>query len=625
MFLGHPKGIRVVQVTGAEEMEFLAQRRTAGWSSRWSALVLVAIVAALTLVIAGSAAAAPLPTVTKVEPNTGPAAGGTLVTITGTNFMEDPEQTVVKFGSAEAHHIFRMTETSITVTAQSGTVGTVDVTVTTPAGTSPANPADQFTYEPALAPSKEVMAWGNGEYGQLGNGDGEESDVPVPVSGLSEVTAIAAGARNSLALLRNGTVDAWGGNSLGQFPPEICSGNLPYHGCSRTPIEVPGLTGVTAISASLGGEYSRLGLGQSPLALLRNGTVMAWGSNGQGQLGDGTTTGSDGPVAVSGLSGVTAIAAGDGVSTALLKDGTVMDWGYNGSGELGDGTTINSDVPVAVSGLSGAKAIGESTALLRNGTVMDWGWNYEGQLGDGTTTGPETCEGVPCSRVPVAVSGLSEVTAIAAGENHSLALLRNGTVMAWGSNFRGLLGEGTPSGYSDVPVPVSGLSEVTAIAAGTIHNLALLRNGTVMAWGSNFHGELGDGTTTGSDVPVAVSGLSGVTGIAAGAEDSLAYIPPAPPPTVKKIKPNKGSADGDTTVTISGTRFTGATAVKFGSTDAASFTVNSETSITAVSPAGTPGTVDVSVTTPGGTSAISEHDHFKFLDRRLRRRGGRSR
>ncbi len=95
--------------------------------------------------------------------------------------------------------------------------------------------------------------------------------------------------------------------------------------------------------------------------------------------------------------------------------------------------------------------------------------------------------------MPVAVSGLNGVTAIAAGLGHSLALLSNGTVMAWGSNEYGELGDRTKT-ESDVPVAVSGLSGVTAIAAGGIHSLALLSNGTVMAWGSNVFGELGDGT-----------------------------------------------------------------------------------------------------------------------------------
>jgi alpha-tubulin suppressor-like RCC1 family protein len=177
--------------------------------------------------------------------------------------------------------------------------------------------------------------------------------------------------------------------------------------------------------------------------------VIAWGENSLGQLGNGTTTNSDVPVAVSGLSGVTAVDAGGGVSLALLGDGTVMAWGGNELGTLGDGTTTNSDVPVKVSGLSGVTAISagkgdHSLALLSNGTVVAWGDNAYGQLGDGTTTS---------SDVPVAVSGLSGVTAISAGALHSLALLANGTVMAWGLGANGQVGDGAREG-SSTPVHV---------------------------------------------------------------------------------------------------------------------------------------------------------------------------
>ncbi|HYM53765.1 MAG TPA: hypothetical protein VES97_00270, partial [Solirubrobacteraceae bacterium] len=108
---------------------------------------------------------------------------------------------------------------------------------------------------------------------------------------------------------------------------------------------------------------------------------------------------------------------------------------------------------------------------------MTWGQNNYGQLGDGTTE--------PFSDAPMAVSGLSGVSAIAAGLRHNLALLGNGTGMAWGDDIDGQLGDGNVGTHTGVPVAVSGLSGVVAIAAGAHHSLALLGNGTVMAWGSN--------------------------------------------------------------------------------------------------------------------------------------------
>ena len=203
-----------------------------------------------------------------------------------------------------------------------------------------------------------------------------------------------------------------------------------------------------------------------------------------------------------------------------------MAWGANGLGSLGDGintgpetcipgadfTTSCSLVPVAVSGLSEAKSIaaggGHSLALLNDGTVVAWGGNGSGQLGAGEiigpqheqVAGPETCEGFvgstyyfPCSMTPIAVSGLSEVTQIAAGEAFSLALLKNGTVKAWGSNEAGCWAT-SQTRMSTVPVAVGGLSEVTAIAAGEGFALALRKNGTVMGWGDNGNGQLGAAT-----------------------------------------------------------------------------------------------------------------------------------
>jgi alpha-tubulin suppressor-like RCC1 family protein len=296
---------------------------------------------------------------------------------------------------------------------------------------------------------------------------------------------------------------AWGLNKQGQLGDGTTTG--PEHcgpereACSTTPVEVSGLTGVAALA---GGPSS---FSHFSLALLEAGTVMAWGVNGSGQLGNGTTVSSDVPVPVCAagpkspcptgpfLSGVTAISAGEEHGLALVSNRTVKAWGVGSLGQLGNGTTVSSDVPVEVTGLRGVVAVsagGEhSLALLENGTVMAWGNNSFGQLGNGTNT---------ASDVPVAVSRLSGVVAISAGYRHSLALLSNGTVMAWGNNPSGQLGNGTNTA-SDVPVAVSGMSGVVAISAGGEHSLALLTNGTVKAWGANKEGQLGIGTSAGPE------------------------------------------------------------------------------------------------------------------------------
>ncbi len=454
---------------------------------------------------------------------------------------------------------------------------------------------------PASSASAVVSSWGENDSGELGDGGEAESDVPLE-TGLSGVTALASGGYHSLALLEGGTVMAWGDDGVGQLGvgtttgPEKCSNQYP---CSRVPIEVPALKGVTAIA---GGSLHSL-------ALLSNGTVMAWGENREGQLGDGSTENSDVPVLVPGLSGVTAIAAGGEHSLALLSNGTAMEWGLKQFGQ-------HSDVPEPVGELSGVVAIGagyhHSLAVLGNGTVKAWGEDSEGQLGGGFTTeydsSPVTVcavgESYPCS------NDLTGAVAVAGGDEYSMALLGNGTVVAWGFNSWGELGNGSNSA-SDVPVPVSGASEVTAIAGGDDYALDLSRNGIVRGWGDDLEGQLGDDETNTVNTPVPVSGLREAVAISAGQSHSDALGGPLAFPQVLSIAPDSGSLDGGTTVTVTGKRFAGATAVKFGGTSAASFEVVSETEIKAVSPAGTK-TVEVMVETPGGTSPKSPADQFTY-------------
>jgi alpha-tubulin suppressor-like RCC1 family protein len=404
-----------------------------------------------------------------------------------------------------------------------------------------------------------IAAWGENSFGQLGDGSvGGISDVPVPVTGLSGAVAISAGRSHTVALLKNGTVMAWGRNASGQLGDGTTrDSDVPVAVCEPAPARCPGskLSGVKAVSA--GWEDS--------LALLDNGTVVGWGRNGVGELGDGTLTNSKVPVAVSGLTKkARAISAGSFHSLALLENGAVMAWGDNEFSQLG--TTVSStcdepnepffrdtpcdDTPEAVTGLTaGVTAISAGTftgmALLEDGTVMTWGLGDIGELGNGSDTPEASYMPVAvCGPAPAACPGskLSGVTAISAGGYQDLAILSSGTLVAWGANTDGQLGDGTNTGpercsveaCSTRPVAVSGLAadKVTAVSGGEFHSLALLNNGTVMAWGAGEDGALGGGPTTGSDVPVAVceqapaacpgTALKGVAAISAGWEDSFA-------------------------------------------------------------------------------------------------------
>jgi alpha-tubulin suppressor-like RCC1 family protein len=260
--------------------------------------------------------------------------------------------------------------------------------------------------------------------------------------------------------------------------------------------------------------YPRAGLAGAPSQ--SSGTVLAWGANVFGQLGDGSMTNRSMPVAVSDLSDVVSVAAGDFHSLALKADGTLWAWGFNRDGQLGDGSTIDHITPRPAGDLVDVVAIAaygsHNLALKVDGTVWAWGANESGELGDGSTTSRTT---------PVRVSGLAGVVAIAAGRVHSLALKADGTIWAWGANYAGQLGDGSTTSRT-MPVQVSALTGMVAIAAGSYHSLALKADGTIWAWGDNRSGRLGDGSVTNRTTPVPVSGLTGAVAMAGGWDHSLA-------------------------------------------------------------------------------------------------------
>lgn len=355
--------------------------------------------------------------------------------------------------------------------------------------------------------SARPMAWGNNGNGQLGTNSTTQSNLPANVTTTGVLTgktmiSLSAGRNHSLALCSDGTVAAWGLNADGQIGANGGSQ-------STVPVLVSNL-GVLAtkrvIALAAGEAHS--------LALCSDGSVAAWGSNANGQLGrSGGSTAN--PVAVSTssvLSGkrVVAIAAGQRHSVALLSTGEVTTWGYNFYGQLGDGGNGSKTVPVLVNmtGVLTGKSVAviaagsdHCLAICSDGTLASWGDNRDGQLGNGTTTE---------SNVPVLVTttgtflATRTVTTIAAGADHSLALCSDGRIASWGRNSFGQLGRTSGSPLLPGGVSISGAlsgKTVTSVAGGSSHSLALCSDGTLTAWGSNSFGEMGTGNTTSSNVP----------------------------------------------------------------------------------------------------------------------------
>ncbi len=238
------------------------------------------------------------------------------------------------------------------------------------------------------------------------------------------------------------------------------------------------------------------------------GPVIGWGANTRGQLGTNPSARIARPMLVNELGGVIAVAAGADHSLALLRDGTVRAWGANDAGQLGDGTTLSRALPVIVEGLSDVIAIAAggrfSLALRRDGAVFAWGRNNVGQLGVATSDFCPIDSVLPCSSHPLPVAGLSAITAIAAGGAHSLGLRQDGVVLAWGDNQYGQIGRtavdtcmlgGTLSACARAPIPIVGLDPAITIAAGSTHSVAITADRRVQAWGDNSTGQVGEAAT----------------------------------------------------------------------------------------------------------------------------------
>ena len=368
-----------------------------------------------------------------------------------------------------------------------------------------------------------VFAWGSNDYGQLGDGTTVTRKTPVAVNaGAGEgillgrtVVGAATGVYHSIAWSADGALATWGFNAYGQVGDGTTT-TRSYPVALNTGAG-SALQGKTLVAAAKGSFHS--------LAVCSDGTVAAWGRNNNNQLGEGTTSNSSLPVAVnaaqaSALQGKTAVAvaAGGDSSLALCADGTLAAWGYNNYGQLGDGSTTTRNIPVMVnaglgSALQGRTAVavsagnGFSLALCSDGTVVAWGYNGYGQLGDGTNTNrslPVVVNAAPGS----ALYGKT-VVAVAAGYAYSLALCSDGTLAAWGDNQYGQMGDGTTI-QRTVPVAVRTTSGsalegrfVVGMEAGDYHGLAVCADGTAAVWGFNDYGQIGDATTTTRTVPVA--------------------------------------------------------------------------------------------------------------------------
>lgn len=428
-----------------------------------------------------------------------------------------------------------------------------------------------------------LWAWGRNDFGQLGDGTTTMRTRPVQVG--SDYSAVSAGIGHTLALKADGTLWAWGWNYFGQLgdgtfadrytPAQIGSdyGAITAYGNSSsalktdgtlwvwggyrsseqtTPVQIgsgysdvaPGEQDAIALkpdgtlwawynytfrafggdAVQIGGGYSVIASGpKHSLAVKSDGTLWAWGDNSFSQLGDGAIASRANPVHIGADFKTIAVGGAGGEfgrntthAVAVKTDGTLWTWGNSTWFQLGDGKQTSRSSPVQVgTGYATATAgYGFTLAVRSDGTLWAWGSNWSGQLGDGTTNERQD---------PVQVgSGYSTVAA--GGEKsafYTVALKTDGTLWAWGNNYFGQLGIGTTSCDSCAdPSPVQVGSGYSAVAAGYYHAVAVKTDGSLWAWGGNDAGQLGDGTQTSRSSPVQIG--SGYLAVAAGADHTVA-------------------------------------------------------------------------------------------------------
>ncbi|MBX7210334.1 MAG: cadherin-like beta sandwich domain-containing protein [Verrucomicrobiaceae bacterium] len=427
-----------------------------------------------------------------------------------------------------------------TFTVTLRTAGTHSITVTDAANVVSGSRTGIVVTARASATPGQLFAFGRNSDGQLGDGTTTWRLSRVPVPGMTNLIAVAAGSSHTLAVKADGSVWAWGANGAGQLGTNTSTG-------SNVPVQVKGeggvgfLTGCTAVAARE----------QFSLALKSDGTVWAWGYNSGGVLGVSSATLDKRltPAQVPGLSGITAIAAGNSVCLALKADGTVMAWGGSSYGAMGDGFMLSwhfTPAPVQVAGgapLTGITAIamgGENisgdfgVALKNDGNV--WVWGNARTVDDSRY--PKT-QAVRLTTFPS-----DTTTAIAVGGNQILMKQTDGRlnsmVVSNVNQYFGTQGLGTSS-LAPAPTAVRTpdgsqfLSGVASFAAGAEHSVARMNDGTVLTWGRGWDGALGTGDTIERLLPTKARDFAACSLVASGAASHSSFAVDALPATTQFI------------------------------------------------------------------------------------------
>ena len=381
---------------------------------------------------------------------------------------------------------------------------------------------DNFSF--AVDADGNLWAWGNNEFGQLGDGTKttrEEGPNPYildffagkiiddnnrkrPVKITDNVVSVSAGYSHAMAVKTDGSLWAWGYDIFGEY------GDEKYEFCF--PIKIMD----DVASVSTGANHTMI--------IKTDDSLWAWGRNSEGQLGNGTITTRDNnndsytPIKI--MDSIASVSVGYSYTMAIQKDGSLWAWGWNCYGQLGNGGDGNETdsigrpvqtIPVKIMDDVASVSAGNyhTMAIKSDESLWAWGWNYSGELGDGTASGRDDNFNIIDNNRNSPIKVMDSVVSVSAGRDHTMIIKTDGSLWAWGSNEHGLIGKASssrPIGAAparSAQLPIKIMDSIASISTGK-HTLALKTDGSVWAWGYNDSGQLGDGTTKDRLSPVKI-------------------------------------------------------------------------------------------------------------------------
>ena len=362
-----------------------------------------------------------------------------------------------------------------------------------------------YDYSLGIDKDGNLWEWGRIQIGYNAN-DITLKSTPEQIKAGTKFQAISTGGgisnEYSLAIDEEGNLWAWGDNQWSQLGDGTTEDKT-------TPVQIKAGTKFQAISTG------RSALGSHSLGIDEAGNLWAWGDNGSGQLGDGTTEDKTTPVQIKAGTTFKAISTGDRHSLAIDEAGNLWSWGNNQNGKLGDGTTENKTTPIQIKEGTKFKAISAgsnySLAIDEAGNLWAWGDNSYGQIGNGSAEGIIT--------TPVQIKNETTFQEIAVGNDHSLALDTEGNLWVCGSNSYAQIGNVNAGAVLN---KTEHKFEKISIRRSARHSLAIDGEGNLWAWGDNGLGQLGDGTTEDKRIPVQIKAGTKFKEVSAGDSHSLA-------------------------------------------------------------------------------------------------------